>query len=460
MTGILSALAEPISAETRQLLQARWEELPEELQTGWQVIGQQFVHCGYTLGASYCSLGCTHCYLPANANHVPLPTWEEMREQIDANRRLLGPGGALQITGGDVVDAYWRGGRPDELIRIIRYSADVGLVPMVMTHGQLLLDKPDYLVRLVGEGGLRKLAIHIDMTQAGRAGYPIKSLSSEADLHPLREAFVDLVLDVQRRTKTVFYAAHTVTVTERNIDSIGEIIQWLISDPRHLRAFRMISFQPEADVGRTRLSKFPATPEKTWSAVETAVGQKLSRDNMWFGHPDCSNMTTLLVLYPERRVVNMFTADHESRAYWSELLRVFGGIGSRGENHLEENLRRAGLVLRHPSILWKTARFALKRLREEGLGPGAVWKALRGRAAGLNVVMHNFMSESQVAQPRSETVEKRLAACSLRTAVKRDDEWVAVPMCSMNVEEREALYRTKIEAGRKAPGAEPLRLVR
>ncbi len=59
--------------------------------------------------------------------------------------------------------------------------------------------------------------------------------------------------------------------------------------------------------------------------------------------------------------------------------------------------------------------------------------------------MHNFMSESQVAQPRSEVVEERLRACSLRAVVKRNGEWVAVPMCSMNVEEREALYSAKIE---------------
>ncbi len=297
---LLAILREPISAEKRALLQARWDELPAELRVDWQVVGRHHVHCGYTLGPSYCSFGCTHCYLPANANRVPLPSLAEMRAQIDANRRLIGPGGGLQITGGDVVDAYWRAGRAEELVTIVRHANDAGVVPMLMTHGQVLLEHPDYLERLVRRGGLRKLAIHIDVTQAGRRGYPIKGLESEVGLHPLREKFVDLILDVRRRTGVAFHAAHTVTVTERNLGSIAEILRWLISDPRHLDAFRMISLQPEADVGRTRHSQNPVTPEQTWRTICSAVGVELPRDNLWFGHPDCSHFTTLLVLYPPR----------------------------------------------------------------------------------------------------------------------------------------------------------------
>ncbi len=37
----------------------------------------------------------------------------------------------------------------DELVTIIRYANDAGVVPMLMTHGQVLLEHPDYLERLV-----------------------------------------------------------------------------------------------------------------------------------------------------------------------------------------------------------------------------------------------------------------------------------------------------------------------
>ena len=155
MRKLISLLKEPISAEKRDLLRARWQELPAELQVEWQVVGKHHVHCGYTLGPSYCSFGCTHCYLPSNANRVPLPSLAEMKAQVDANRRLIGPGGGLQITGGDVVDAYWRANRVDELVTIIRYANDAGVVPMLMTHGQVLLEHPDVLERLVRHAGLR-----------------------------------------------------------------------------------------------------------------------------------------------------------------------------------------------------------------------------------------------------------------------------------------------------------------
>ena len=176
----------PVSSAKRELLHQRWQELPKALRTDHQVVGRQLAHCGYTMGAAYCSFGCTHCYLPRNANQAPLPTLEEMKEQIDANRRLLGENGALQITGGDVLDAYWKADRIGELEEILRYANEAGTVPMLMTHGQVLLDHPEVFERLVIEGGLRKLAIHIDITQAGRPGYPIKNLSSESDLHPLK----------------------------------------------------------------------------------------------------------------------------------------------------------------------------------------------------------------------------------------------------------------------------------
>ena len=460
MPKLFSILKEPISAEKRALLKARWQELPAELQVDWQVVGRHHVHCGYTLGPSFCSFGCTHCYLPANANRVPLPSLAEMRAQIDANRRLIGPGGGLQITGGDVVDAYWRAGRAEELVTVIRHANDAGVVPMLMTHGQVLLDHPDYLERLVRRGGLRKLAIHVDVTQAGRPGYPIKGLTREADLHPLREQFVDLILDVRRRTGVGFHAAHTVTVTERNLESVGEILSWLISDSRRLDAFRMISLQPEADVGRTRRSQAPVTPEQTWRKVCAAVGGELSRDNLWFGHPDCSNFTSLLVLYPpgsssssaQPRIVNVIAADDASRAYWPALLKTFAGIGSRGESHLEANVRRLAIIARRPAILWQTVRYARAVQRREGLSLSQVLRVLvAGRFRVLGVVQHNFMSAREVSAPRSEVVEKRLAACSFRGAVRRAGEWVAVPMCAMNGEQREDLYAQRIASGVEAP---------
>lgn len=445
----ITALVEPIPGEKRELLSRRWQALAPELRTDWQVVGRQIVHCAYTLGPSYCSFGCSHCYLPANANRTPLPSLEEMKRQIDANRLDMGPRGALQITGGDVVDAYWRAGRPDDLVEVLRYANDSGLVPMLMTHGQVLLEQPEYLVALVRAGGLRKTAIHIDLTQAGRPGFPVGSLRSEGDLNPLRQQFVELIHDVRRRTGVRLTAAHTVTVTERNIDSINEIVSWLLEDKRRVQAFHMLSFQTEAQVGRTRKFGDGVTAEATWKALCRSVGKELPRDGLIFGHPDCSSWAMLLVDLYDRRVVNVLATDDRSRRFYKKLLEVFGGVGSRGESNLEANLQRIGQLARHPGFVGELLSYIGYRIRGDRLGLRFFMRGLRGRVVPLNLVMHNFMDADEIARGGSE-VEERLAACSFRGAVECDGRWVSVPMCSMNAVERETLYEIEISRAREA----------
>src|SRR3954463_13079118 len=219
-----NAFRNPIVEEKARVLRERWDSLPAELQTNNQISGRHLTHCGFTLGASYCSFHCTHCYLPKNANRVPIPSLADVKEQIDANRRFQGPGGGLQITGGDVADAYWKSGRTDELVEIIRYAYQVGLVPMLMTHGQTLLEQPQFLERLVAQGGLRQISVHVDMTQAGRHRYPIGRIKSESDLHPVREAFTRLAQDIRAKTGAPLEYALSFTVTQNNVEFVPEVI--------------------------------------------------------------------------------------------------------------------------------------------------------------------------------------------------------------------------------------------
>ena len=250
------ALRYPLDEEKVRILKERWDSLPAELHLPNQISGRHLTHCGFILGASYCSFHCTHCYLPKNANRVPIPSLAEIKEQIDWNRRFQGPGGGLQITGGDVADAYWKSGRGDELVEIVRYAYAAGSVPMLMTHGQTLIEHPEFLKKLVVEGGLRQISVHIDVTQAGRHGFPIQRVKSEADLHPLRQAFTDLALKIREETGCPLEYALSCTVTERNINDVPEILRWYLADPRRTQVWRMLSFQPEADTGRTMFSKW------------------------------------------------------------------------------------------------------------------------------------------------------------------------------------------------------------
>jgi hypothetical protein len=450
------ALRRPVSAEKRALLAARWRSLPAALRTDRQIVGRQLVHCSYLLGPSYCSFGCTHCYLPANANRVPLPDLGELLAQIEANRRLQGPDSGIQITGGDVVDAYWRAGRSEELVEVVRYACDAGLVPMLMTHGQVLLERPTYLERLVTAGGLRKIAIHIDVTQAGRPGYPIRQVRRESDLHPLRDAFVDLLLGVRRRTRAPLSAAMTVTVTERNIGGIAEILDWLVGDPRRLEAFGMVSLQTEADVGRTRFSARPVRPEAVIEAVERTYGIELGPANILAGDPDCTRFTTLLVRPADGAVVNLIPDDPPTRRFVCRTLAVFGGVGSRGVDRWRAAALRLGALVRRPLWLVSALGFGLRWVSHDRSRLGLLRDFVRGRARPLTVVLHNFMSRAMIEAGGAE-VERRLAACAFKGVVRQGDAWTAVPMCSMNALEREVLYEAALAApqARKAsPGTE------
>jgi hypothetical protein len=117
------------------------------------------------------------------------------------------------------------------------------------------------------------MAVHIDMTQASRHGYPIARVRTEGDLHPVREAFTGLALDLRRKTGLPLEFAHNCTVTERNLAHVPEVLRWFLAEAERTRVWRNISFLPEADTGRTRISDHPVTPER--------VGKKFARERAW-----------------------------------------------------------------------------------------------------------------------------------------------------------------------------------
>ena len=427
------AFRHPVNHEKAAMLRARWASLPEELRTANQISGRHLTHCGFTLGASFCSFHCTHCYLPKNANDVPLPSLAGMKEQIDANRRLQGPGGGLQLTGGDVADAYWRTGRQAELVEIVRYAIATGLVPMLMTHGQTLLEHPEFLERLVVAGGLRQVAVHIDMTQAGRHGFPIGRIKCEADLHPVRAAFTELGWRLRQKTGLPVEFAHNCTVTRRNLGGVAEIIRWFLAGPERTQLWRMLSFQPEADTGRTIFSQEPVTPALTWEKICEGVGLPLRRDVSIFGHPDCNSWASLLVAHPSGEIFPVLPDDPKWDRILGRVLERIGGISLVNDDAGTPPWRIAGALAQNPLLALRLVRF-LAGFVLSGRMPRAVFRALlKGNVHTVGVGMHNFMDAAEVARaPEDACVKARLDACVFKGAVQQDGEWVGVPMCEMN----------------------------
>lgn len=442
------AFLHPIAGEKNDLLKKRWKSLPPELKLPNQISGQHLTHCGFTLGASYCSFHCTHCYLPKNANQVPIPSLAQMKEQIDANRRMQGPGGGLQITGGDVADAYWRSGRADELVEVIRYATATGLVPMLMTHGQTLLEHPEFLEKLMVEGGLKQVAIHVDMTQAGRHGYPIGRVKSEADLHPIREAFTQLAIMLRAKTGQTLEFAHNCTVTERNIEFIPQIVGWMLEKPERSHIWRMLSFQPEADTGRTLFSKHPVTPTRVWEKLCEGTGHALEKDATVFGHPDCNSWAPLLISRSTGASYPLVPRDDPGfRGILADFLKNVGGLSLVTDDHGTAPFRLAGVLTQNP-LLAARVFFHATRLVVTGKIPWPfVRDLMRGEVHVLNVGMHNFMDAAQVKNAdKDPVVRARLDACVFKGAVKNTEtgEYEEVPMCSMNQQKWTEVYDRRL----------------
>jgi len=150
-------------ADVRAALASAYACLPESCRGPTQFLGRHYAGCGATIGAMpKCDFSCVGCYLSADANRAkPRPLFE-IKVQLQKLRSWLGPCGNVQITDGEVSLRD-----EPELIEIIAHARTLGLVPMLMSHGETFRRRPGLLESLMERGGLTELCIHIDTTQRG-----------------------------------------------------------------------------------------------------------------------------------------------------------------------------------------------------------------------------------------------------------------------------------------------------
>jgi len=424
LRGWWRALRWPIDEERLRLNARREADLPPSVRGPSQLAGVGHHSCGATYGVmERCDFACTSCYLTHQANATPPLEEERVFRQLDQLRAYLGPRGKAQITSGEVTLL-----EREQLGRYIRYARSIGLDPMVMTHGQRLLDEPAYLEALVREDGLEKVSIHIDVTQRGRPGW--QPDLREEDLHPLRERFVELIRQTRSRTGRPLQAAHTVTVTEQNLDDVAEVTRWV---GEHADAFRLLSFQPVAEVGRTHdRDSSRLTLDEVWKRVCDGLGQPLNRDALHFGHREC-NILALVVLLTCGRARTVFETARAGkrwdRSFLGRATRAAAAFTIRDRPLPEKILALLSLILRNPRLLIETPFYGIYRLWGlRGWLAEAAGQVLRGhlpRIRKLAIVVHNFMSERELD---SAVGKERLAACTFRVPVADR----MVPMCELN----------------------------
>lgn len=434
----------PVRREAKEMLAGNWASLAPSMRVPQQMFGKQGNGCGATIGAMpRCDFACRGCYLNAGANTIPAASVEEIKAQMRALRPVLGHAGNLQLTDGEVTL------RPvDEIVELLKYARSLGLIPMLMTHGDSFRRRPGLLEDLMVRGGLVELSIHVDTTQRGRLGDQWRRATTEWQLNPLREEFAEMIRTAQRTTGRTLRAATTMTVTRDNLSGVKDVMRWLT---KHSDAFRMISFQPIAQVGRTEDGFGGGVDaEAVWEEIAEGLrveggAQRMSEMGVWFGHEACNRMVNGAVLHDpdgRHRFRSIRDASNDTDVSIVDgFLARFGGISFRLDEPKQAVARAMGLVRHAPGFMMQAVpRFAHRWLQH--IGGGSALRGVLGVLTGrrkltpLTIVSHHFMSREQLVTPVGQ---ERLAHCVFRVPVRGQ----MLSMCEVNaLGYRESYYET------------------
>ncbi len=419
---------DPVTAEKRNLLEQRWSTLGPDVKVPGQGYGQKATGCGATVGIQpKCDFSCTGCYLGSEANRIPALPVDAVLEQLRLLRAYLGPKSNVQITDGEVTL------RPvEELVEILSFARTIGVVPMLMTHGDTFRRKPGLLETLMTEANLTEVSIHIDITQRGRDGY--RAPRNENELMPLRDEFANMVREARRRTKRPLRAATTVTVTSDNIGQLADIIRWSFENRD---AFSLISLQPLAQVGRTRKNLQGVTLQTVWAEIAKGLepfgAAFRSAEPMHFGHPECTRFVSFMAMERngDRKLMQLIRDHPDDVAVMEEYFKLgIAGAAFRDDDAVEMIARGAGMLARAPRWMFARAwKWFNGRVQSEFgvslprlLAESAVGKA---KLSSFTVTSHHFMSPAELG---TELGQARLAACVFRLPHNGE----MVPMCQMN----------------------------
>lgn len=449
---IAAIVRAPVLDDTRRNLARSWARVPEAYRSPRQMLGRAGNGCSATIGAMpRCDFACAGCYLGEAANTVPPEPLEAIKAQLRAVRPAMGDAGNVQLTDGEITL------RPvEELIELLRYARELRLIPMLMTHGDTFRRRPGLLERLMVEGGLVEVSIHVDTTQRGRLGDAYRRARTEEELMPLREEFAAMIRDAKRRTGLPLRAATTMTVTAGNLAGVPAVMRWLL---RNTDAFRLVSFQPVAQVGRTEPGLGGGvTVEALWAKIAEATApgrgaEAAERGQLWVGHPGC-NRYMQGVVWQEGDADPAFhplreEGDATDAAIVDGFLARFGGISFRMDAPWERLARQLGVLLHAPAfVLRSLPRFTWHWLRR--LGAGRPLHALcallggRARVSTFLVISHHFMSREDAETP---TGRERLALCVFHVPIDGELR----PMCEVNTTGLRDGYYDRLRQRRALP---------
>lgn len=381
--------------ETRAALDRRWAELPEQVRTPAQQLGRNAVGCEGTHGVfPRCNLACTPCYHSRDANRVATDgdhTLSEVQQQMQLLREQRGPRAHAQLIGGEVslLD-------PDDHAATLSTMRAHGREPMSMSHGDF---DAEYLKALVlGPDGRRRLdrisfSGHFDLLMFGRRG--IVRPTDEAALDPYRRRFAAMFADLQRDHGVASFLAHSMTVTERNVDQIAQVVR-----NNHDAGFGMFSFQPAAAMGDERRwhEDYSMTSgDAVWAQIEAGAGARLPFRALQHGDERC-NRTTYGFYVGSTYHPLLDDLDPQDLHLRDLFLTHLGGVQKTGST-AGFVARVAVVLVRRPQLTGAFARWTARRVRRVGL-----LALLRHGVRPVTFVMHSFM-DAEVVQPAWQALQ-------------------------------------------------------
>ncbi|GJL77906.1 MAG: hypothetical protein NPINA01_08950 [Nitrospinaceae bacterium] len=343
-----------------------------------------------------CNLDCSLCYLSSNSNQVTDLPIQEVFRRLDEIKNHFGVGTNVQVSGGDPTMRD-RG----ELMRIVRYTREIGLLPALFTNG-IRCDRK-MLEELV-ENGLSDVAFHVDLTQ-GRKGF-----RTERELNEIRTLYIDMARGLP------LMVIFNTTVHAENFVEIPNLVRFFIENSD---VVGFASFQLQADTGRGVLGKRKEliSLETVKQQIDEGAGNFLGWDGIRVGHPKChSYVPTLAVggkaysLIDDPDLAGDFLNDFQHMMH------------DRRESPAVIVLRYILEALKQPSWLIRGAKYYLPRLwklRQEIL-------ASRGKVRKISFFVQNFMDAEHLDPERIQacsfmvmTPDGPLSMCAHNA--KRDD---------------------------------------
>ena len=431
---LLSIFLSPSDSDTAALLDEKWSGLAPHLQSKQQMYGINEEGCGATVGAMpVCNFACKACYLGESANKTPAESISNLEDQLIELRKHLGRWGNLQITDGEVTLR-----KEADVHEMVRLAYKHELIPMLMTHGDTFIHNPELLYRLVKESGLREVSFHIDSTQKGRKNKKYKYASSESELMELRNEFASLIRSVKEHTGVNLRAASTVTVTSENIAEVPSIVNWF---NMNADVFRLLSFQPVADVGRTvDTVTNKVNVDTLWNKIELGLGDSglktddSKRSQWWMGHSECSRFIFgySFRLKNRKQVFRRFSTRDEDITHKPVLqfYKNWPGITFRADSPLTCVVRALGMLKQKPKfLLFDVPKMFFLMLKEVSNNKplSLVCDILLKKVTAhrLTIISHHFMSPADLSTPLGK---ERLTNCIFKVAHKGE----LVSMCEFN----------------------------